>query len=70
MQKCIDKGIFTCIGRDGKPKRRFKTADEAIHAAKLINEKNGKDCLTKLVGYKCSNCLGYHLTTHFKRQRK
>lgn len=68
MQKCIDKGIYTCIGRSGTPKRKFETADHAINAAKLINEKN-KDSNTKLVGYKCTNCNGYHLTTHFKRVR-
>ncbi len=70
MQKCIDKGIFTCIGRNGTPKKRFDTAEQAIHAAKIINNKNGEASLTKLVGYKCSNCHGYHLTTHFKKQKK
>lgn len=68
MIKCQDKGIFTCIGRNGIPKKRFNTSEEAIHAAKKINEKN-PNTTTKLVGYKCTNCHGYHLTTHFKRIR-
>lgn len=69
MIKCIDNGIFTCIGRNGTPKRKFDTSEQAIHAAKLINSNNPLS-LTKLVAYKCTHCNGYHLTTHFKRQRK
>ena len=69
MQKCIDKGIFTCISRHGVPKKRFETDAAAISAAKIINELN-KDLPTKLVGYKCTHCHGYHLTTHLKRMRK
>lgn len=69
MKKCIDKGIFTCIGRNGTPKKKFETAEHAIHAAKLINTKNSEST-TKLVGYKCSNCHGYHLTTHFKKIKR
>lgn len=68
MKKCVDKGIFTCIRRDGTPKKRFVTAEHAISAAKLINN-NNTNSNTKLVGYKCTNCQGYHLTTHFKRVR-
>lgn len=67
MQKCVDKGMFTCIGRNGVPKRRFETSEQVIHAAKLINSKT-PDSTTKLVGYKCSHCHGYHLTTHFKKK--
>jgi len=69
MQKCKDKGIFTCISRNGAPKKRFETDNAAISAAKIINEIN-KESPTKLVAYKCSHCFGYHLTTHFKRIRK
>ena len=69
MIKCVDKGIFTCIGRNGNPKRRFDTPEQVISAAKLINGKN-KDSNTKLVGYKCSHCHGYHLTTHLKNNKK
>jgi hypothetical protein len=69
MVKCVDKGIFTCIGRNGKPKVRYDNDGHAISAAKLINESDPKQ-LTKLVAYKCTHCLGYHLTTHFKRIRK
>jgi hypothetical protein len=68
MRKCIDKGAFTCIGRSGKPKRRFETSEHAISAAKLINDRH-KELTTKLVGYKCSHCHGFHLTTHTKRVR-
>lgn len=69
MQKCINKGAFTCISRHGVPKKRFETDNAAIAAAKIINNLN-KDLPTKLVGYKCSHCGGYHLTTHLKRIRK
>lgn len=69
MQKCYDKGVFTCISRHGVPKKRFETDAAAISAAKIINELN-KNLPTKLVGYKCTQCHGYHLTTHLKRIRK
>lgn len=69
MQKCYNKGIFTCISRHGVPKKRFETDASAISAAKIINEIN-IHLPTKLVGYKCTHCHGYHLTTNFKRIRK
>ena len=69
MVKCIDKGAYTCISKHGKKKHRYDTSEEAITAAKIINDKNN-DTVTKLVAYKCSHCFGYHLTTHFKRIRK
>jgi hypothetical protein len=68
MIKCKDKGIWTCIGRSGKPKRQFDTSDSAIHAAKIINLKDSKKD-TKLVAYKCTNCHKYHLLTVLKRIR-
>lgn len=68
MIKCIDKGIWTCISREGKPKKSFIDDKSAISAAKIINEKDPKPD-TKLVAYKCSNCSNYHLLTVKKRKR-
>jgi len=69
MIKCVDKGMFTCIGRNGTPKREFPSAEAAISAAKWANDKF-PDEFTKQVGYKCTHCQKYHLTTVQKRQRK
>ncbi len=66
MIKCIDNGMWTCIRRDGTPKKSYTNQDSAINAAKLVNEKDPKEN-TKLVAYKCANCIGYHLTTKFKK---
>lgn len=66
MIKCTDKGIWTCIGRNGTPKKSFPSDKLAIQAAKTINEKNPKDD-TKLVAYKCTNCNQYHLLTVKKK---
>lgn len=68
MIKCVDKGIWTCISREGKPKKSFIDDKSAISAAKIVNEKDPKPD-TKLVAYKCSNCGNYHLLTVKKRRR-
>ena len=49
MIKCTDKGKWTCIGRNGKSKKSYKTDNGAIMAAKIVNEKDPKT-ETKLVG--------------------
>jgi hypothetical protein len=69
MIKCYDKGRWTCIGRNGVPKKSFPDDVSAISAAKIINTSN-PDSLTKLVGYKCSHCQKYHLLSVKKRIRK
>jgi hypothetical protein len=68
MIKCTDKGFFTCISSDGKPKASFDTSDEAINKAKYLNQKYPKKN-QKLVGYKCTNCHKYHLTTRFLKNK-
>lgn len=68
MIKCTNKGIWTCISRQGKPKKGFEDDKSAISAAKIINKKDPKPD-TKLVAYKCSNCSKYHLLTVKKRKR-
>lgn len=68
MIKCKNNGKFTCIGKNGKPKNRYETADLAILSAKRINTKY-PDNPTKLVSYKCSHCHFYHLTSKPKRVR-
>lgn len=65
MVKGINKGIFSCISKNGNPKSRWKTAEEAISNAKYLNKKNNQTD-RKLVGYKCPNCHFYHLKTNFK----
>lgn len=60
MIKCVDKGIWTCIGRNGVPKKSFDDDKSAISAAKIINN-NTPDSPTKLVAYKCTHCQKYHL---------
>jgi hypothetical protein len=69
MIKCFDKGRWTCIGRNGLPKKSFTNDESAISAAKLINNKE-PDSPTKLVAYKCSHCQNYHLLTVKRRIRK
>jgi hypothetical protein len=66
MIKCVNKGMWTCIGSSGKPKKSYETSDAAINAAKLINERDYKET-TKLVAYKCTNCYKYHLLTVSKK---
>jgi hypothetical protein len=66
MIKCVDNGLLTCISRDGKPKSRWLTSDEAIKNAKYLNKKYANDN-SKLVAYKCTHCNHYHLTTKFKK---
>ncbi len=67
MIKCHHKGIWTCIGRSGVPKKSFSSDKMAIYAAKKINEKDPKDT-TKLVAYKCTQCQQYHLLTVSKKK--
>ena len=66
MIKCVDKGLFTCLSRDGKPQSRWLTSDEAIENAKYLNKKWVNEN-SKLVAYKCTHCNHYHLTTKFKK---
>ena len=40
MIKCVDKGIWTCIGRNGVPKKSYPDDKSAISAAKIVNEKD------------------------------
>lgn len=68
MIKCVDKGLFTCLSRDGKPKSRWATSEEAINNAKYINTKYPSDN-KKLVAYKCTHCNYYHLTTKYKKTK-
>lgn len=69
MIPCQNNGRYTCISRNGIPKKSYNTDNEAIHAAKIVNERNS-DSNTKLVVYKCAHCQKFHLTSHFKRIRK
>lgn len=62
MIKCVDKGEFTCISRNGIPKKSYDTDNAAIAAAKIVNGKDPKPD-TKLVAYKCCHCQKYHLLT-------
>jgi hypothetical protein len=66
MIKCVDKGIWTCIGRSGVPKKSYVDDKSAISAAKIVNEKDPKTD-TKLVAYKCTHCNKYHLLTVRKK---
>jgi hypothetical protein len=66
MIKCVDKGIWTCIGRNGVPKKSYTDDKSAISAAKIVNEKDPKQ-YTKLVAYKCSHCNQFHLLTVNKK---
>ena len=66
MIKCTDKGMWTCIGKNGTPKKQFPDDKSAISAAKLINENNPQP-FTKLVAYKCTQCNKYHLTNRNKK---
>ena len=68
MIKCVDKGIWTCISRNGVPKKSYPDDVSAINSAKLINGKN-KGGKTKLVAYKCTHCSKYHLLTVEIRRR-
>ncbi len=42
-----------------KPKRKFKSMEEAINFAKKINSKD--HTIHKLVSYKCEKCFKYHV---------
>lgn len=68
MIKCINNGKYTCISKEGKEKSRWGTDKEVIEKAKYLNVKYPVDT-TKLVGYKCSNCGFYHLTTVLKKKK-
>ena len=68
MIKSKDFGHLNCISKAGNLKSRWNTSDEVIAAAKYQNTKYPSE-ETKLVGYKCSHCHYYHLTTVKKRQR-
>lgn len=69
MIKCKDNGIYTCISKNGNPKNRYDSDNEVIEEAKRLNKKYFSET-TKLVGYKCTQCHKYHLTTVKKRIRK
>ena len=66
MIKCVDKGIWTCIGSNDVPKKSYTDDKSAISAAKIVNEKDSKQ-YTKLVAYKCSHCAQFHLLTVNKK---
>jgi hypothetical protein len=68
MIKCFDKGRWTCIGRNGTPKRSFEDDKSAISAAKIINNDN-PNSPTKLVAYKCTHCQKYHLLSVIRKKR-
>ena len=68
MIKCVDKGIWTCIGRNGVPKKSYLNDKSAISGANIVNEKDRKQN-TKLVAYKCKNCNKYHLLTVSKKMK-
>lgn len=68
MIKCFDKGMWTCISRNGTPKKSYDDDKSAINAAKIVNEKNNNK-YTKLVAYKCTHCQKYHLLTVNKKVR-
>lgn len=69
MIKGKDYGEFSCISRNGAPKSRWDTQDEAIANAKYINNKYPQDG-TKLVAYKCTHCYQYHLTSVEVKKRR
>jgi hypothetical protein len=72
MNKC-NNGANACdyvMFRSGdgmvrKPKRKFKTSDDAIRAAKSMNAK--ESTIHKFVAYKCSKCGWYHIGHTSKR---
>jgi hypothetical protein len=66
MIKCTNKGIWTCISRNGIPKKSYEDDKSAISAAKIVNQKHPKPD-SKLVAYKCSYCHKYHLLTVKKK---
>ena len=70
MIKCKDNGIYTCMSKNGNHKNRYDTSDEVIAEAKRVNKKYHEGKPTKVVGYKCSHCHYYHLTTVLKRVRQ
>lgn len=69
MIKCYNSGPMTCFSKKGDLKSRYDTADKAIRAARVVNITH-PERPTKLVGYKCSHCGYYHLTSKPKRVRK
>ena len=68
MIKCKDNGALTCVSKQGTPKSRWETDKEVIEKAKFLNTKYPSSD-TKLVGYKCSHCHFYHLTTVAKKKK-
>jgi hypothetical protein len=69
MIKCTDKGKWTCVGRNGVPKKSFPDDKSAINSAKIINEKYPQPD-SKKVAYKCSHCGKYHLLTVKKKKNR
>ena len=68
MVKCKHNGALTCVSKSGKPKNRYNTDSEVIKEAKRVNKKYFSET-TEVVGYKCTHCHHYHLTT-VKKKRK
>lgn len=68
MIKGVNKGVYSCISKNGTPKSRWDNQDEVIEKAKYLNKRYPK-VDSKLVGYKCPNCHKYHLTTKFKNKK-
>jgi hypothetical protein len=59
----MDCKTFSHIGADGekvyRPKKSYKTLDEAIAECKKLNARDKQ--ITKLVSYKCKECHKYHI---------
>lgn len=51
-----------------KPKRKFKTLDEAIKQAKYVN--GNPNQIHKVVSYKCTICFNYHVGRNGKQINK
>jgi len=54
--------------KEYRPKKSYKTLDEAIQSAKIQNIKDKQ--ITKLVGYKCKQCQKYHIGRNGKTLTK
>lgn len=53
-----------CLNSFGNPKKKFKTLDDAIKAAKKCNLQEKR--IHKLVAYKCNKCFMYHIGSNGK----
>lgn len=67
MIKGAKIGKWSCVAKNGKPKKKFGTPELVIKAAKKHNA-TSKNPYKKLVGYKCAYCHKYHLTMKSKKR--